>query len=92
MFLFLSARVGFLGFILTLGISASKGSSSFLRFPFRHLHEIPQLVRCHHQLVLHLDSEFSLGLRGHCSAIPVSRLLTVLRKTVISNVHIVGLC
>ena len=43
-----------------------------LRFPFRHLHEIPQLVRCHHQLVLHLDPEFSLDLRAHCSAIPSS--------------------
>ena len=63
-----------------------------LRFQFRHLHEIPQLVRCHHQLVLHLDSKFSLDLRAHCSAIFVSRLLTVLRKTMISIVHIVGLC
>ena len=63
-----------------------------LRFPFRHLHKIPQLVRCLHQLVLHLDSEFSLDLRAHCSAIPVSRLLTVLRKTMISIVHTVGLC
>ena len=43
-----------------------------LRFPFRHLHEIPQLVRRHHQLVLHLDSEFSLDFRAHCSAITVS--------------------
>ena len=60
-------------------------------FPFRHLLEI-QLVRCHHQLVKHLDSEFSLDLREHCSAIPVSRLLTVLRRTMISIVHVVGLC
>ena len=63
-----------------------------LRFPLRHLHEIVQLVRCHHRLVLHLDSEFSLDLRAHCSAISVSRLLTVLRKTMISIVHVVGLC
>ena len=42
--------------------------------------------------MLHLDSEFSLDLRAHCSAILVSRLLTVLRKTMISIVHIVGLC
>ena len=61
-----------------------------LRFPFRHLHEIPQPARCHHQLVLHLDSEFSLDLQAHCSAITVSRLLTVLCKTKISIVHLVG--
>ena len=53
-------------------------------FPFRHLHEILQLVRCHHQSARHLDSEFSLDLRAHCSAIPVSRLLSV--------VHIIGFC
>ena len=69
---------------MTLGISASKG--------FRHLHEISQLVRCHHQLVLRLVSEFSLVLRAHCSAIRVSRLLTVLRRITISIVHTVGLC
>ena len=63
-----------------------------LRFPLRHLHESPQLVRCHHQWVRHIDSEFSLDLRAHCSAILVSRLLTVLCKTMISIVHIVGLC
>ena len=63
-----------------------------LRFPFRRLHEIPQLVRCHHQLVLHIDTVFSLDLRAYCSAIPVSRLLTVLRRPMISVVHIVGLC
>ena len=63
-----------------------------LRFPFRHLPEILPLVRCHHQWVPHLDSEFSLDLRAHCCAIPVSRLLTVLRKTMISIVHIVALC
>ena len=80
MFLFLSAR-----WIL-------KTRLHLLRFPFQHLHEIPQLVRCHLQLVLHLDSKFSLDLRAHCSAIIVSRLLTVLRKTMISIVHIVGLC
>ena len=28
-------------------------------FPFRHLHKILQLVRRHHQVVQHLDSEFS---------------------------------
>ena len=51
-----------------------------LRFPCRHLHEILQLVRCHHQWVLHLDSVFSLDLRAHSSAITVSRLLTVLAR------------
>ena len=40
-----------------------------LRFPFRHLHEIHQMVRCHHQLVPHLDSVLSLDLPAHCSAI-----------------------
>ena len=63
-----------------------------LRFPNRHLHEIHQLVRRHHQMVLHLDSEFSLDSRAHCSAISVSRLLTVLRRITFSIVHIVGLC
>ena len=82
-----SLLVGFCGFILTLGIPRVSSSSTF-----RHLHQIHQLVRCHSQLVLHLDSEFSLDLRAHCSAISVSRLLTVLRKTMISIVHIVGLC
>ena len=40
--------------------------------------------RCHHQLVQRLDSEVSLDLRAHCSAILVSRLLSI--------VHIVGFC
>ena len=31
--------------------------------------------RCHHQLVLHLDSEFSSDLRTHCHAVPVSPLV-----------------
>ena len=62
-----------------------------LRFPCRHLHEIPELVRCHHQLVLHLDSKFSLDSRAHSSDISVSRLLTVLRRIMISIVHIVVL-
>ena len=53
-------------------------------FPFRHLHEILELVRFHHQLVQRLDSEFSLDLRAHCSAMLVSRLLSI--------VHIVGFC
>ena len=83
-----SLLVGFFGFILTLGISASKGSSSS-SFPTSTSH---QLVRCHHNLVLHLDSELSLDIRAHCSAITVSRLLTVLRKTMISIIHFVGLC
>ena len=73
-----SSFVGFFGFILTQ-FFVSKG-----HFPFRHLHMIPQLVRCHHQLASHLDSELSLDLRAHCSATLVSRLLSV--------VHIVGLC
>ena len=51
---------GFIRFILTLGISASPRVPHLLRFPFRHLHDILLLVRCHHQLVLHLDSEFSM--------------------------------
>ena len=63
-----------------------------LRFPIStSAPDSPQLVRCHHQPVLHLDSEFSLDSRMHCSAIPVSRLLTVLCKTMISIVHIVCL-
>ena len=91
MFLFLSTR-------WTLRIHSDSGNflipkvPLLLRVPFRHLHEILQLARCHHQLVLHLDSELSLDLRAHCSAIPVSRLLTVLCKIMISIVHIVGLC
>ena len=60
-------------FLCSLGSLDSLGLWEFLlprvphllRFPFRHLHEIPQLVRCHHQLVPHLDSEFSLDLRAH---------------------------
>ena len=39
-----------------------------------------------------LDSEFSLDLRAHCSGILASRLLTVLRKTMLSIVHSVGFC
>ena len=62
------------------------------RFPFRHLHEISRLVRCRHQLVLHLDSKFSLDLRAHCSAIFRSRLLTVLREVMICILHILSLC
>ena len=54
-------------------------------FPFRHLHEALQLVPCHHQLVQHHDSNFSLDLRAHCAALLVSRLLRVVRK-------IVGFC
>ena len=81
----------FLSACWILWIHSDSGNFSFrervprlLRFPFRHLHEIPQLVRCHHRWVLHLDSEFSLDLRAHCSTILVSRLLSI--------VHIVGLC
>ena len=70
--------MGVFGFILTLGTSVSKGSSSSSCTRF------PHLVRYHHQFVLHLDSEFSLDLRAHCSAILVFRLLSI--------VHIVGLC
>ena len=65
-----------------LGISASKDSSS----------SFPPFARCHHQKVLHLDSELSLDLQAHCSAILVSRLLTLLRKTLLGIVHIVGFC
>ena len=53
-------------------------------FPFRHLHEVLQSVPCHHLLAQRLDSKFSLDLRAHCSAILVSRLLSI--------VHIVGFC
>ena len=53
-------------------------------FTFRPLRETLQLVRCHHQLVQRLDTEFSLDLRAHGSAILVSRLLSV--------VHSVGFC
>ena len=54
-------------------------------FPFRHLPEALQVVRCHYQLAPHHDSEFSLDLRAHCSALLVSRLLRVVRE-------IVGFC
>ena len=57
-----------------------------LRFLFRHLHEILPLARCHHQWILHLDSELSLVLRAHCSAILVSRLLTLHLKTLVHTV------
>ena len=73
----------FFGFTLTLGISALK-VHHLHHFPFRHLHEILQLVRCHHQMLQHVDSGLSLDLQAHCSAILVSRLLSV--------VHLVGFC
>ena len=60
----------------TIGVVLSLSSSSNS--------EIPQLVRCHYQLVPHLDSEISSCLRAHCSAVLVPRLLTI--------VYIVGLC
>ena len=82
--------MGFFGFISTVGISASKDSSSL--FPVSTSARDSPLARCHLQWVLHLDSELSLDLRAHCSAILVSRLLNVLRKTMLSIVHIVGLC
>ena len=63
-----------------------------LRFPFRHLHEIHQMVRCLHQSGLHLDSEFSSDLPARCSAISVSRLLTILRRILLRIVRIIGLC
>ena len=91
MFLFLSAQ-------WILWIHSDSGNfcfQGFLIFFVSHVDictRSPQLVRCHHQLVLHLDSQFSLNLRAHCSAITVSRLLTVLRKIMISIVHTVGLC
>ena len=40
------------------------------------------LIRCHHQWALHLDSELSLDLQAHCSAILVSRLLTLLLRNI----------
>ena len=61
-----------------------------LRFPFRHLHEILLLGRCHPHWVLHLDSELLLDLQGHCSAIPVSPLLTLFLKMLIGRSHLVG--
>ena len=39
------------------------------------------VFRCHHQWVQHLDSELSLDLRAHRSAIVVFRLLILLLKT-----------
>ena len=57
---------------------------------FRHLHEIPELVRCHHQLVLHLDSELLLDLQAYCSTIPVSRLLTLFLNILLGISHTVG--
>ena len=52
--------------------------------PIRHPHRILQSVRCHHQLAQRLDSEFSLDLQAHCSAMLVSRQLSI--------VHIAGFC
>ena len=58
-------------------------------FPFRHHHKALQLVQCHCQWVQHRDSEFSVYLRAHCSAILVPRLLRVLRKNVgVCGVHL----
>ena len=55
MFLFLSAC--WILWIHSLGISASKGSSSS-SFPISTSARDSQLVRCHHQLVLHFDQSF----------------------------------
>ena len=81
MLLFLSAR-GILRIHSDPENFCFQGSSSS-SFPISTSARDSQLVRCHHQLVQHLDSEFSF-LRAHHSAILVSRLL--------SSVHIVGLC
>ena len=55
------------------------------------LHGIHPLARCHHKLVLHLDSELSLDLRAHRSAILVSMLSTLVLKTLLGLVHSVDL-
>ena len=60
-----------------------------LRFLFRHRREILPLAGCHHQRVLYLDSELSLNLRAHCSAILVSRQLNLLLKMLLDVVHTV---
>ena len=78
--------IGFIGFIRTLGMSASKGSSSS-SFPISTSARDSPTV----SMSSPIGAEFSLDLRAHCSAIPVSRLLTVLRRTMIRKVHIVGL-
>ena len=98
--------MGFCRFVSTVGISDSKHSSSSSSSPpspllllllvllllnlFRLLHEILPLVRCHHQWVLHLDSELLLDLQAHCSAILMSRLLTLFLKTLLGISHTVG--
>ena len=69
--LFLFAR-GILRIHPYSGNFCSKGSSSS-SFP---ISTILQLVRCHHQMLQHVDSGLSLDLQAHCSAILVSRLLS----------------
>ena len=87
-----SLLVGFFGFILTLEFSASKGSSSS-SFPISTSARDSPTGSMSSPNVCYISIQsFSLDLRAHCSVIPVSRLLTVLRKTMISIVLIVGLC
>ena len=66
-----SLFVGFFGFILTLGVSASKRSPSS-SFPISTSARDSPTGSMSSPMVLHLDSEVSLDLRAHCSAIPVS--------------------
>ena len=77
----------FFRFVSTVGIVRLL---LLLHILFRHLHEIHPLVRCHHQWALHLDSELLLDLQAHCSAIPVSRLLTLFLKILLGSSHTVG--
>ena len=80
-----------------LRVHSDSGSFCFQKFliffvsHFDICTRCPQLVRCHHQWVLHFGSAFSSDLRAYCSAIPVFRLLRNLRKTMINIAHIVDL-
>ena len=80
--------MGFFRFVSTVGFPILR--FLLLHILFRHLHEILPLVPCHHQWVLHLDAELLLDLQTHCSAIPVSRLLTHCLKILLGISHTVG--
>ena len=88
----LSLLVGFFGFILTLGIYASKGSSSA---PFSHFDICTRFTNWFAVITngCYISNQ-SFRWTYERSALPssVSRLLAVLRRTMISIVHIVGLC
>ena len=79
MFLFLSTR-GILRIHSCSGNLCFQRILHLHRFPFWHLHGIPQLVRCHHQLEPDMFSEFPLDWRARCSAILVPRLLSIVHN------------